>query len=90
MKGLISEYIKLGDKEQIDLGASMQTPLSVKDIILLPFTANIMNIKETYSEERSLTLKRMDERRINAYLSTPRFIKYLTDISELISKEVDK
>ena len=35
-------------------------------------------------------LKRIDERKINAYLSTPKFIKYLTDISELIATETNK
>ena len=34
--------------------------------------------------------KKIDERKFNAYLSTPRFIKYLTDISVIISKEVNK
>lgn len=92
IKSMIAEYNEVGNKAKIDRASMVTTPLSVKDIILLPFTASIYNErKDSISEEEnSPMLRKIDERKYNAYLSTPRFIKYLTDISEIISKEADK
>jgi hypothetical protein len=91
IKAMIAEYNEVGNKDIIDRASMITSPVTCKDIILLPFTANIKN-EEQYeeSDDSSPILRKIDERKSNAYLSTPRFIKYLTDISELISKETNK
>jgi hypothetical protein len=91
IKSMIAEYNEVNCKDKINRSSMITTPLSVKDIILLPFTATINVDKNVLaSGETSPILKRVDDNKINAYLSTPRFIKYLTDISEIIDKEPDK
>ena len=90
IKSMIAEYNELGDKSKIHKASMLTTPLAAKDIILLPFTASINSSKSNDESESSPMLKRIDERKINAYLSTPKFIKYLTDISELIATETNK
>lgn len=91
VKSMIAEYNEIGDKRDIDRASMVTSPLTCKDIILLPFNADVRGISDTKSDNsESAPLKKVDERKLNAYLSTPRFIKYLTDISEIISKEQDK
>lgn len=87
---MIAEYNEIGNKDKIDRASMVTSPITVKDIVLLPFVSNIRGEKSIMASETSPMLKKVDERKYNAYLSTPRFIKYLTDISELISKEQDK
>lgn len=88
---MIAEYNEIGDKRDIDRASMVTSPLTCKDIILLPFNADVRGISDVRSDSSDSTpLKKVDERKLNAYLSTPRFIKYLTDISEIISKEQDK
>jgi hypothetical protein len=91
VKSMIAEYNEVGDKGKIDKASMLPTPISVKDIVLLPFTSSISErSRRTSVSEGSPMLRKVDQRKVNAYLSTPRFIKYLTDISELISSEQDK
>lgn len=91
IKSMIAEYNEVGNKEKIDRASMITSPVTCKDIILLPFTSNIRDEEQfEESDDSSPILRKIDERKSNAYLSTPRFIKYLTDISELISKEQNK
>lgn len=93
VKSMIAEYNEIGDKKTIDKASMVTSPLTCKDIILLPFTSDVngRGVSDNRSENSdSSPIKKVDERKLNAYLSTPRFIKYLTDISEIISKEQDK
>ena len=90
IKSMIAEYSEVGSKGKINRASMVTSQLTVKDIILLPFTASINHDKNATSGETSPILRRVDDNKVNAYLSTPRFIKYLTDISEIISKETDK
>ena len=89
---MIAEYNEVGDKSAIDKASMLPTPITVKDIVLLPFTSSISekNRRASSVGDSSPILKKVDQRKVNAYLSTPRFIKYLTDISEIISYETDK
>jgi len=91
VKSIIADYNEFGDKAKINQNSIMTTPISVKDIILLPFASNINSRRHDLDIKESVPmLKNVDQKKVNAYLSTPRFIKYLTDISEVISKEQDK
>jgi phosphatidylinositol 4-kinase len=94
IKSMIAEYNEFGDKMEINRASMITSPITVKDIILLPFNANIKEDEEEEkaegSDDSSPVMKRTDARKYNSYLSTPRFIKYLTDISELIAKEPNK
>lgn len=91
VKSMVAEYNDIGDKAKINRDSMILSPISVKDIILLPFTSNIRSRHHDLDVKESIPmLNNVDQKKVNAYLSTPRFIKYLTDISELISKEQDK
>lgn len=91
VKSMIAEYIEVGDKTKITRLSPLTSPITVKDIILLPFISNIRSKNYDQDMRESVPmLKNVDQKKVNAYLSTPRFIKYLTDISEAISKEQDK
>ena len=88
---MIAEYNDTGDKSKINRSSLVASPITAKDIILLPFNSSAYKEKiDSTDDELSPILKKIDERKFNAYLSTPRFIKYLTDISVIISKEVNK
>ena len=91
VKSMIAEYNEVGDKAKIQRDSIITSPITVKDIILLPFTTNVRSRDHNLDMKESLPmLKTVDQKKVNAYLSTPRFIKYLTDISEIISKEANK
>lgn len=91
VKSMIAEYNDTGNKSKINRTSLVASPITAKDIILLPFISSIYRERIDFSEdELSPMLKKIDTRKFNAYLSTPRFIKYLTEISVVISKETNK